>query len=347
MKTIFQYIENVLAFCYSNFQIETWEIQLIWICIPLFVLLILFFLGVLYGIRFSHLLIEYRNKKWYPILQHLVLEYLTIDKSKIEKVQEIKHNLLENTKRKFQKEISIKILMSLANNISGEMKTAVETLFVELDLNFYTVNKIKSSSIVKKVSGLRVITQMNYKTHVDKEIIPFMNDKNQILRGEIQLALVKLYAGKGLFYLNNLAYDLSEWHQIEILEALTSHKNIKIPDLHPWLSSRNSSVISIALKVIEIYSQIQYSNEIIRLLKHKDFIIRRKARRLVRIYKMIESTDLLIQLFKEETEEDELLDLIETLEYLGIEYNYLDLDNNEIKNIVLLVERKKKTVFIA
>lgn len=47
----FEYIESVLRYCYKNFYNEPWEIQLIWICIPLFIISTLIFILTLLFLR--------------------------------------------------------------------------------------------------------------------------------------------------------------------------------------------------------------------------------------------------------------------------------------------------------
>ncbi|WP_298115624.1 hypothetical protein [Flavobacterium sp.] len=336
MKKIIEYIGNTLAFCYENYENQPIEIKIIWFCIPLFICLILLFLFAIITIKIRNYISNKLTNKYKPLMQKTIMECLATNGN--DKINYCNKELLNTN---FKKKLFISILLELNSSLSGELKKKVQELYIQLSLFNYSFSKIKNTSWNIKIEGIRELTQLEYKTNVDNAIIPYMNHSNEILRGEIQLAMVKLYGVNGLFYLNNLKYQLSEWQQIEIIDALKSHINFKMPDLKIWYESNNNSVVEIALKITQKYQLINYCNSIIKLLHHDNYYIRMKSRFLIRHFKLIEATNRLCEMFKEPYELEELQDIVDTLEQLGVEYNYFDLDNNDLKNIYILKEMQQ------
>lgn len=340
MKFILEYIENVLRYCYSNFYNEPWEIQLIWLCIPLFTIAIILFILILFYIRIKRAYLNQRIRVWKPKIENQILKHLSTGSELKNNFQ----NLKVLTQKKFQKEIAIVILMNLSDNVSGSIKTNIDKLFVTLELHTYTIIKIKSSSWTKKVTGIKTLTQLGYHQNIEQIITPYLNHKNQNLRGEILIALVKLLAEKGLKQLDNLMYDISDWHQIEIVDALLLHKNIHIPDLKPYFKSTNKTVIKIALKLMFAYTLIQYKTDIIPLLDHDEHSVRKQTRSIIKYFKIIESKEKLFESLNYNRNELELIDTLEALEAIGIDFQLEDVYNSHAKAFISSFQEKLLTI---
>jgi len=219
----------------------------------------------------------------------------------------------------FKRNILVSVMLNLKNAISGEVAQTIYELYHETKLVNYALVKLDSGKWHIIAKGIRELTQFDIITAKDK-INRFRNHKRREVRIEVQLFMVKLFHFKGLDFLNDLKWSLSEWDQIQLLEVLHRLENQQLPNITPWLRSKNDSVVIFALKLLKFYSQYEGKIELLDLLDHKNENIRLKTIEILKNLDFKEAKDALKSNFIERSPEDQVAFL------RALESNYKDED---------------------
>jgi HEAT repeat protein len=190
-------------------------------------------------------------------------------------------------KNNTNREIFINELLSLHNNLYGEAATRLRDLFFNLELYKDSLIKTHNRRWNIKAKGIGELAQMDVKD-ANNEIVKYANSKNQILRMEAQVALVKLNDSDPLFFLDDLKYELSEWEQINILNTLM-HYQINIESFERWMSSKNNTVVVFAVKMAGLFKHIQSWPKVLELLEHEDPKVRLAAIKTLDMFEVAEN----------------------------------------------------------
>jgi HEAT repeat protein len=113
-------------------------------------------------------------------------------------------------------------------------------------------------------------------TEANEKIRLALKSKNNILRMEAQLALVRLNKDDPFGFLDHLTHHFTLWEQLNIYELIAIH-NLKIPEFSRWTSSPNKSVVIFALRMIQVFKQQQAMPQIVECLEHPDRDVRHTA----------------------------------------------------------------------
>lgn len=128
---------------------------------------------------------------------------------------------------------------------------------------------LKCGSWPQKIKAMGELSLLNYKGS-ENEIKAFLSSKNEILRKEAQIALVKLNTNENsLDFLVNYKFQLTDYEQILLLHALKRNK-VNDVDTFPLLGSPNHSVTIFGLRLIGVFGQTNNHSEVIPYLNHND-----------------------------------------------------------------------------
>jgi hypothetical protein len=224
----------------------------------------------------------------------------------------------KNLERKKRRRILRKELISLHKSYSGEIAQHLEFLFLLLGFDQDVLFKLKSKRWNIRSSGINEAAQMNV-AKLSSYILHQTNDKNPIIRIEAQVASVKLNSQDPFLFFGKLEYEISDWDQIQLHDALQSIKVEKIPCMDNFLDSKIDSIIIFALKIIGYYSQEAATDKVIKCLSHSNDKVKIQT---IRTLGELESSDCLsVLMFELERNKSNKLILIETLksiENIGI-----------------------------
>ncbi len=86
-----------------------------------------------------------------------------------------------------------------------------------------------------------------------------LQHKNDLVRSEAQYGLTKFAGFEGLYFLDNLQEQLTDWQQLKLLDAITILPNIDEVDkiISNWLKSPNQSVKILTMKLIRKFQLLQ------------------------------------------------------------------------------------------
>ena len=202
--------------------------------------------------------------------QSLLIDYLFSEHSEDEllKIERIANSV-------FNRKVLIDQMIDLSINLSGEAKVKLRELYLDMKLDQDSINKVYHSKWHIQIKGFRELAFMDI-TDVNTKIRQALQSKNDILRMEAQLALIRLNKDDPFGFLDHLNLPFSLWEQLNAHELITFH-NLPVPDFSRWTISENKTVVIFALRMIQVFKQMDAASSVIETLKHPDEDIRHLA----------------------------------------------------------------------
>ncbi|HXS38437.1 MAG TPA: HEAT repeat domain-containing protein [Flavipsychrobacter sp.] len=238
---------------------------------------------------------------------------LLIERTQDDLEKNVTPQLLKYLKKPISRQLAIDQLINTRKNISGEAINNVIWLYNYLNLKEDSLKKFQSNVWYKKARGIYELYMMNQRDMLLK-IFKRTNSQNEYIRMEAQIAIIGFSGFEGLVFLNTLTYSLTEWHQIKLLEQLSTFNQVHLEKLPKWLQSSNKSVVMFALKLADVYQQIFVHDEVTECLKDENEKIRLQAiKTLSRI-----AVDNTPQILQDQYDNEEYATKLEILRQLAI-----------------------------
>ena len=168
----------------------------------------------------------------------------------------------------FRRQVLIDQMIDVSVNLKGETELKLMQLYRELDLDSDSLARARSRKWHKKIKGFRELAFVGIKDGND-EMYKALNSRNEILRMEAQIALVRLSEEDHFEFLSQLKRPFSLWEQITLHDLIIQHE-IPVPEFQKWLSSDNPTVVMFALRMIREFKQTEAEPEIRKVLLHRD-----------------------------------------------------------------------------
>lgn len=179
---------------------------------------------------------------------------------------------LKNTSLVFRKTL-VKILVHFKRNLNGAIVEIINSAYLWLGLRGFSLSKLKSRWWFTRTEGLVELKEMN---DIDSlpEISRLMKDSNIDVRITAYSALIKLKADNSFSFLREETSQLSEWHQIFLLDVIGTVPDLIIPELGSYLEAKNTSIVLLCIKAIIHYKQFGAIPKMIDMLNHEDECVR-------------------------------------------------------------------------
>ena len=155
---------------------------------------------------------------------------------------------------RFKKAVLIDQIIDVALMLPKDMLGNLREFYMSLGLLKETERKLYSRKWHKKIKAIKELSHLEIKFY-NSTILKYVNDKNDTLRMEAQIAMVRLSDDENpLMFLEHLDHEFSTWEQITLHE-LMEESNIVIPDFSKWLVSDNHDVGMFCLRMVREYRQ--------------------------------------------------------------------------------------------
>jgi hypothetical protein len=175
----------------------------------------------------------------------------------------------------FRRQVLIDQMIDVSINLKGEESKKLLGLYVLLSLDKDSIAKAHDYRWHLKIKGFRELAFMNIKKANDA-MYKALNSKNDILRMEAQIALVRLSEDDHFDFLSNLKSPFSLWEQITLHDLIIQH-SIPVPSFQRWLTSPNPSVAMFALRMIREFKQTEAEEKVKMILQHPNPNVRHLA----------------------------------------------------------------------
>jgi hypothetical protein len=199
----------------------------------------------------------------------------------------------------FNRKILIDQMIDLSINLSGETKERLRRLFFALKLEKDSIKKAYSHKWHIKVKGFHELAFMDI-IDANSQIIRCLQSKNDIVRMEAQLAMVRLDHSDPFGFLDHLNKPFTLWEQLTVYETIMFH-NLPIPHFDRWLYSKNKTVVQFSLRMIEVFKQREAYTNLFWMLVNDDPEIRNMTIKTIGNLKIKDALPHLKRLYKNET----------------------------------------------
>lgn len=179
-------------------------------------------------------------------------------------------------KSKTRKAILVKEMMNMHKSMLGTASANLRWLYIHLNLQQDAIRRLDSPVWFVKAGALQELAEMRQEKIITK-IYRATNSRNDFIRKEAQLAVVKLTGFDGLRFLNIISYPLTEWQQLALLEQLSLQKGAKWENLDKWLKSDNETVVEFSLRLVEKYQLFEFHDATLLCMEHISSIVRTQA----------------------------------------------------------------------
>lgn len=168
----------------------------------------------------------------------------------------------------YRRQVLIDQMIDVSVNLKGDSREKLTKLYNDLELDGDSLARARSHRWHKKIKGFRELAFMGIKEGND-EMVKSLNSKNEILRMEAQIALVRLNGDDHFDFLSHLKRPFSLWEQIT-LHDLIIHHELPVPDFRKWLGSENPTVVMFALRMIREFKQKEAEQDMKKVMLHRD-----------------------------------------------------------------------------
>lgn len=175
----------------------------------------------------------------------------------------------------YRRQALIDQMIDVSVNLKGDAEEKLGGLYLYLGLDGDSIKRAHDIRWHKKIKGFRELAFMNIKDAND-EIFKALNSRNEILRMEAQIALVRLSDDDPFGFLFHLKRPFSLWEQITLHELIIQH-DIKVPEFSKFLKAENPTVVMFALRMIKEFIQREAEDDVRETLEHSSPEVRRLA----------------------------------------------------------------------
>ncbi len=184
--------------------------------------------------------------------------------------------LNQSQQTRFERNLLIRELAETCKKFSGTTMSNINWLFQKIQLEKELVLNLNNHRWYIKAKAVQQLAYLQQQSQINS-IFQLTNHENNLLRMEAQSAIVKLTGFDGLQFLNIVNHPISEWQQLRLIQELSGHTSEKLGNISQWLKSKNNSVVDFALRLVEIYRQYEYYDEVKECLCHPSASVCKKA----------------------------------------------------------------------
>ncbi|MEJ2585750.1 MAG: HEAT repeat domain-containing protein, partial [Robiginitalea sp.] len=283
-----------------------------------------------------------KKRELAPMLSNFLFFRQEEDSEQREDYIRMKIEIRDQLKTPMNRIVLSEVLMDLRQDITGEARTRLLSLYQDLGLHRDALRKLKSVRWEKVSQGILELTEMRVDQayHILKKHI---NDKRSVIRKQAQLAIVSLREEGIRYVLDTARHGISEWQQLKLMELLKHKEAFVPPRFRDWLISENEDVVLFALRLIRYYRQSDASRAVITLLQHRSPDIQAAALECIREFRFEEARSPLKRHFKSATTEVKIL-ILEAFREVASDEDLHWLRTSALKDHSFLVRSKAGVV---
>lgn len=235
-----------------------------------------------------------KEEKLYQYLleayQELIIEYLYGD-IKLSQFLDIAND-------SYRRQVLIDQMKDVAINLRGGAEKKLDELYLNLGLEKDSIKKAYDRRWHIKIKGFRELAFMNIKV-ANEEMYRCLNSRNEILRMEAQIALVRLSDDNPFEFLYYLRRPFSLWEQITLHEMLIQH-SLNVPPFRQWLDSPNYTIVMFSLRMVRELKQMDAEADMLTVLKHSSDEVRNLAIQVAGDLQMESTREMMKRMYKHE-----------------------------------------------
>lgn len=226
---------------------------------------------------------------------------------------------LKRIKRNENRRILISVLMNFKANFKGELEHFVPEIYTKLGLNNDSLKLARSIHNYKKVQGIMELINL-YPEGAKGMINKLINDPNDYVRAEAQIAYVRLNMDRPFDFFYQLEKPFTKWTQLSVFYLIRLNQ-LPVPSFAQFLNSEHSNIRNFSLMMITFFQQLEDVSEVIKMLESKMDQTRYLAYKAINDLRLYESRELIKMRFENENYKNKL-EIIKALRNIGEDDDY-------------------------
>lgn len=214
--------------------------------------IIVFFSGwtvllfMVFGGRRNKIKWESRRMKTQPILQKQLYSLLFEDLSD----EQWKERMapMKQLKGK-QKRWALDVLLQLKRQYTGFCGERMVKVFEDSGWKQQFSKQMQQSNWHEKSKAIRTLAEMDQKEEYSN-IRPYLVHENDMVRDESAVAMIRLNGFRAILDLQKMEGKLSDWSQIQIIQALKTQEEQEKKWIYPLITSKNQSLKQLGQRLI-------------------------------------------------------------------------------------------------
>lgn len=204
----------------------------------------------------------------------------------------------------FRKNILINLMVRLYIDLEGDVAQKLHYLYIKLGLDRVSLRKIKHGKWSVKIQGFRELSNMDVEEAI-ASIRKYTNHHNEELRSEAMIAMVRLDKKNPFGFLDELTSPFTKWEQLNVFSIARKYR-VEIPSFKKWFYHKNITVVRFALNMVGVFQQFDATDDIIKMLRHRDPEIRKLSIKLIGEFRLFNQESFLRARYPQESEENKL-----------------------------------------
>ncbi|MDX9726084.1 MAG: HEAT repeat domain-containing protein [Bacteroidales bacterium] len=196
----------------------------------------------------------------------------------------------------YRRQALIDQMIDVSVNLKGDAEEKLGGLYLYLGLDRDSIKRANDYRWHKKIKGFRELAFMNIKD-ANHSIYKALNSKNEILRMEAQIALVRLTDDDPFGFLMQLKKPFSLWEQITLHELIIQH-DLPVPEFSKFLKADNPTVVMFALRMIREFKQKDSEDDVREALDHPSQEVRKLAVQVAGDLEMHSTLEVMKRMYK-------------------------------------------------
>lgn len=296
---------------YENF-FETFLIH--WI-LPVFVVLLIALTISLIYYRLRYVYLSYQKKKFLPKISDALTE-LTFSEyqGEILEAEVRKFKLAFPYHKKWFRDLVLSSLIDLSLTLKGSLIYQVRDIYIAFELHKYSAMLFKSWFWYTTCIGIYHFQSFHF-VHGLKYIKPLITAKNKVTRSNAFVAYLYLTT-EPFDLLIDYPFTLTSVNEYKVIDVFYAKKEPMPKNIDKWLESTNESVVILGLKVMVFYNYIGAEDNILNLINHQNYRIRKEAILAVRELFFTDAEEFLHQQFYNE-EKLLRIEIVKSLAVIG------------------------------
>jgi hypothetical protein len=196
----------------------------------------------------------------------------------------------------YRRQALIDQMIDVSVNLKGDAEEKLGGLYLYLGLDRDSIKRANNLRWHKKIKGFRELAFMNIKD-ANNVIYKALNSKNEILRMEAQIALVRLTDEDPFSFLFQLKRPFSLWEQITLHELIIQH-DIPVPEFKKFLRATNPTVVMFALRMIREFRQKDSEDDVREILENPSPEVRQLAVQVAGDLEMRSTLEVMKRMYK-------------------------------------------------
>lgn len=321
------------SFFTTEFSFEIIKYFIIPFLLFLIVLLVILLIANRYGFEKKLILKKEVEVKINDFLTEIIFSDYTPKETK-EKINLFKEQEVP-FRKKWCKAIILNNIITVKRNINGVNPNQMLLIYKYFGFHAYSDKLIRSSNWENKLLGIYHYQILEYKIKTG-HIRPNIYVKNKFLKSNALIAVISLSDEKFEF-LSKYQKKISTADELKILDIIYQKKSALPKNINDWIHNKNSSIVTLAIKLMVRYRESLTIDQIKHLLTNPNDRVRKETLSAIRTLYAIEASDILIDYYKAETNKRNKISALKTMSVIG---------DNKTKDFIVSIMTQEKDLEI-